>query len=367
MAISIYLRLAASEIITKRRSKNFTFGLIVGIVGGFIIFFVTALILIRRFYRRRENRVSDGMNTESGLFFRYRELKTITNNFSDRLGGGGFGSVFKGTMPDMTLVAVKMLEGSRQGEKQFRAEVCTMGIIQHVNLVRLRGFCCEEDKRLLVYDLMRNGSLDSHLFEKRDEVLNWKMRYEIALGVARGLVYLHEKCRDCIIHCDIKPENILLDENFCPKLADFGLAKLMGREFSRVLTSMRGTVGYLAPEWITGLPITPKADVYSYGMVLFELISGRRNISQDGDWEFSYFPLWAAEKITEGQVLCLLDETLDGCADLEELTRACRVACWCIQEEAQRPSMNQVVQMLEGTLELHMPPVPLNLQQLLEE
>ncbi|GJV77450.1 G-type lectin S-receptor-like serine/threonine-protein kinase [Tanacetum coccineum] len=158
------------------------------------------------------------------------DLQFATKNFSEKLGGGGFGSVFKGILRDSSIVAVKKLESINQGEKQFRSVVSTIGTIQHVNLVRLCGFCAEGNDKLLVYDYMPNGSLHSHLFhEKQENVLNWKTRYEIALGTARGLVYLHEKCRDCIIHCDIKPENILLDGDFHPKVADFGLAKLVVR------------------------------------------------------------------------------------------------------------------------------------------
>ncbi|KAM0059052.1 putative protein kinase RLK-Pelle-SD-2b family [Helianthus debilis subsp. tardiflorus] len=194
--------------------------------------------------------------------FVYRDLQIATKNFSDKLGGGGFGSVFKGVLCDLSVVGVKKLESVSQGEKQFRSEVSTTETIQHVNLVHLRGFCGEGKRKLLV---------------KQDNVLNWKTRYQIAIGTARGLVYLHEKCRYCIIHCDIKPENILLDSDFCPKVADFGLAKLVGRDFSRVLTTMRGTQGYLAPEWLSGVPVTAKADVFSYGMLLFELVCGKRN------------------------------------------------------------------------------------------
>ncbi|KAJ4981511.1 hypothetical protein NE237_032348 [Protea cynaroides] len=178
---------------------------------------------------------------------------------------------------------------------------------------------------------MPKGSLDFHLFheEKDSKVLDWKTRYQIALGTARGLAYLHEKCRDCIIHCDIKPENILLDSELCPKVADFGLAKFVGREFSRVLTTIRGTVGYLAPEWISGMPITAKADVYSNGMTLFEIISGRRNTESVGQ-KFGFFPIWIARKINEdGEILSLLDHKVEGNADLEELNKACKVASWC--------------------------------------
>ncbi|XXG70304.1 hypothetical protein AAC387_Pa06g3092 [Persea americana] len=193
--------------------------------------------------------------------------------------------------------------------------------------------------------------------------MDWKIRYQIALGIARGLAYLHEKCRDCIIHYDIKLENVLLDVAFCPKLADFGMAKLVGWEFSRVLTTMRGTIGYLAPEWISGVPITPKADVYSYGMMLFEIISGKRNAEQLRDGESAFFPCWAAEKIAEDEVLALLDFRLDDITNIEELRRVSRVACWCIQDnENDRPSMELVVQTLDGVNNVNMPPIPCSIK-----
>ncbi|KAL7250366.1 hypothetical protein ACSBR1_012383 [Camellia fascicularis] len=283
------------------------------------------------------------------------------------MGSGGFGSIFKRTLPDSTVIAVKKLESINQGEKQFRVEVNTLGTIQHINLVRLRGFCSEGNKKLLVYDSMQNGSLDSHLFHgKESKVLDWKTRYQIALGTARGLAYLHEECRDCIVHCDIKPENILLDVEFCPKVADFGLAKLIGRELSLVLTTMRGTTGYLVPEWIVGVAITAKVDVYSYGMMLFELISGRRNSDQPEAGIVKFFPIQAASVVIEGgDVHSLLDHMLEKHVDVEEAWRICKVACWCIQDDGNdRPSMGQVVQILEGILDVNPPPIPRFLQAL---
>ena len=210
--------------------------------------------------------------------FKYGDVRSATRNFSEKLGGGSFGSVYKGTLPGGGVaIAVKKLEGRLcVGEKQFRNEVRTIGVIQHVNLVRLRGFSSRGSERLLVYDHMPNGSLDKALFGgAAAPALSWRARFQIALGAARGLLYLHEGCRDCIIHCDIKPENILLDKDLVPKVADFGLAKLLARDFSRVLTTVRGTIGYLAPQWISSVPITAKADVYSYGMVLLEIYSLR--------------------------------------------------------------------------------------------
>uniref|UniRef100_A0ACD5ZFQ7 Uncharacterized protein n=1 Tax=Avena sativa TaxID=4498 RepID=A0ACD5ZFQ7_AVESA len=213
---------------------------------------------------------------------------------------------------------------------------------------------------------MSNRSLDIHLLRNNSPILNWIVRYQIALGVARGLAYLHESCRDCIIHCDIKPENILLDASFLPKVADFGMAKLLGRDFSLVLTTMRGTAGYLAPEWITGVAITPKVDVYSYGMVLPEIISGKRNSSApcSGDGNFDvYFPVHAAHKVIEEDVTGLVDRRLRGNVNLDEAELACKVACWCIQDdELDRPTMGEVVQILEGVVEIRMPPIPRLLQ-----
>ncbi|XP_057956388.1 G-type lectin S-receptor-like serine/threonine-protein kinase At2g19130 [Malania oleifera] len=360
---TLYFRLAPSEFPSHNSSTGEVAGIVVGSAAGVLALFGFVLILC--LWRRRV--VRSTKNVEGSLVaFGYRELQAATKNFSEKLGGGGFGSVYKGALSNSTIVAVKKLENIGQGEKQFRTEVSTIGTIQHVNLVRLRGFCSKGTEKLLVYDYMPNGSLSAHLFHGTDSSkdLDWKTRYHIALGTARGLVYLHEKCRDCIIHCDIKPENVLLDADFCPKVADFGLAKLVGRDFSRVLTTIRGTRGYLAPEWISGVAITAKADVYSYGMMLFEFISGRRNSELYENGEGKFFPTWAATKITEGNdVLSLLDHRLDGNADAEELTRVLKVACWCIQDdETHRPSMSQVVQILEGVLDVELPTIPRSLQ-----
>ncbi|GLT87004.1 hypothetical protein SLE2022_051090 [Rubroshorea leprosula] len=358
---TIYIRLAASEFPSLKSSKAAIIG---GAIGGSVVLLLFALAVFVKL-RQRKRTVKIVVVEGSLVVFGYRDLQNATKNFSEKLGGGGFGSVFKGTLPDSTVIAVKKLESISQGEKQFRTEVSTIGTIQHVNLVRLRGFCSEGTRKLLVYDYMPNGSLDTHLFHEKDSrVLDWERRYKIGLGTARGLVYLHEKCRDCIIHCDIKPENILLDAEFCPKIADFGLAKLVGRDFSRVLTTMRGTRGYLAPEWISGVAITAKADVYSYGMMLLEFVSGRRNSEHTPDGKVRFFPTWAASIVAQGgDVLSLLDPRLDGNANVEELSRICKVACWCIQDdETQRPSMGQVVQILEGVLDVNVPPSPRSLQ-----
>ncbi|THG13933.1 hypothetical protein TEA_005960 [Camellia sinensis var. sinensis] len=206
---------------------------------------------------------------------------------------------------------------------------CWLSFLGKDRIYVLHGFCFGGNKKLLVYDYMQNGSLDSHLFHgKESKVLDKKTRYQIALGTARGLAFLHEGCRDCIVHYDIKPQNILLDVEFCPKVADFGLAKLIGRELIRVLTTMRGTTGHLAPEWIVRVAITTKAHVYSYGMMLFELISGRRNCDQSEARIVKFFPIRAASVVIEGgDVHCLLDHMLEKRVDVEEAQRICKVAC----------------------------------------
>ncbi|GLJ10853.1 hypothetical protein SUGI_0136630 [Cryptomeria japonica] len=330
---SFYLRLAASELrdsASKQRNRS-SHGLIrillPGVAAGLVLFLAVFIMWKRGRMVKETTEIEDDVPT-SLRTFTFRKLQVATKNFRHKLGSGSFGSVFKGTLPDNTLVAVKKLGGLAQAEKQFRAEISTIGKIQHVNLVRLWGFCAEGSRRLLVYEYMPNGSLASFLFRSKDgevqgKLLNWKTRYQIALGTARGLAYLHEECADRIIHCDIKPENILLDAQFCPKVADFGLAKLVGRDFSRVLTTTRGTRGYLAPEWISGLPITPKADVYSFGMTLLEIISGRRNVDLNAqDSNCYYFPPWAADQIHSGNVMAIVDERISGEADGEEVRRA---------------------------------------------
>lgn len=292
--------------------------------------------------------------------YTYKDLQTATDNFSVKLGHGGFGSVYKGVQPDGTRLAVKKLESIGQGTKEFRAEVSSIGSIHHVHLVRLKGFCTEGSHRLLAYEFMANGSLDKWIFKKNNSeiVLDWETRFNIALGTAKGLVYLHEDCDVKIIHCDIKPENVLLDEQFHPKVSDFGLAKLMTREQSHVFTTMRGTRGYLAPEWITNYAISEKSDVYSYGMVLLEIIGGRKNYDPNIASEKSHFPSYAFRMMEEGKLKEIVDSTLKFHPDDESIADAVRVALWCIQEDMSlRPPMSRVVQMLEGVCPIPQPPM----------
>lgn len=372
-AVVLHVRVAASEVPPPAAHHSWRKSMVilsssvsvavVLLLAGLIIVVAVAVVLRKRRGKGKVTAVQGSL-----LLFDYQAVKAATRDFTEKIGSGSFGSVYKGTLPDTTTVAVKKLDGLRQGEKQFRAEVVTLGMIHHINLVRLRGFCSEGNRKALVYDYMPNGSLDAYLFNNSSssKVLSWSQRFAIAVGVARGLSYLHEKCRECIIHCDIKPENILLDEELGAKLADFGMAKLVGHDFSRVLTTMRGTMGYLAPEWLTGAAVTAKADVYSFGLLLFELVSGRRNNGSSEDAHSGvYFPVHAAVRLHAGDVVGLLDEKLAGDANVKELERVCKVACWCIQdEEGDRPTMGLVVQQLEGAADVGLPPIPSRLHML---
>ncbi|KAJ1686480.1 hypothetical protein LUZ63_017870 [Rhynchospora breviuscula] len=211
--------------------------------------------------------------------FTFKELRKATQNFKEAIGMGGSGAVYKGKLEDERAIAVKMLKDAIQGGEEFWAEVSIIGRIYHMNLVKLLGFCSDGTNKLLVSEFVKNGSLDKHLFigDTSKNVLGWNERFKIALETARGLAYLHEECLEWVIHCDVKPENILLGNDFEPKIADFGLAKLSKRgAIGSSISLIRGTRGYMAPEWASNLPITAKVDVFSYGIVLLEIVKGKR-------------------------------------------------------------------------------------------
>ncbi|GLJ33014.1 hypothetical protein SUGI_0664760 [Cryptomeria japonica] len=326
----LFIRLAASVVsqlsAQTGRSSSRVVALCISIPLGVAI--LSSLFIGKCFIQRRNRRLLQKVeeyNAPTTLrTFTYKVLKIATNNFAHKLGKEAFGSVFKATLPDNTLVAVKRLEDSAQAEKQFLAEISTIGNIHHMYLVRLRGFCVEGSKMMLVYEYMQNGSLNSSMSYKSKQE-DWNTRFGIALGTARGLLYLHQQCRDRIIHSHIKQENVLLDADFPAKVADFGLAKLVGRDFSRVLTTTRGTRGYLAPEWLT----------------LLEIISGRRNSDLSVQDSQRYFPTWAAVQIQKGNTIGIVDERIAYKADVEEVIRPVVVSIPCIL------TMDQVVQIVE--------------------
>ncbi|XP_027064460.1 G-type lectin S-receptor-like serine/threonine-protein kinase SD2-5 [Coffea arabica] len=285
--------------------------------------------------------------------FPFEDLKIATANFSKKLGEGGFGSVFEGSLGDGTKVAVKCLDGIGQVKKSFLAEVESIGSIHHVNLVRLVGFCAEKSHRLLVYELMSNGSLEKWIYRQGQEiVLDWKCRRKIVLDIAKGLTYLHEDCRQKIIHLDIKPQNILLDDKFNAKLSDFGLSKLIDRDQSQVVTTMRGTPGYLAPEWLSAV-ITEKVDVYSFGVVVLEILCGRKIVDRSEPEERMHLLSLFKQKAEEGKLMDMIDQySEDMQSNREDVVKMMQVAAWCLQSDhASRPSMSVVVKVLEGVMD----------------
>lgn len=344
-----------------------------------LLLVVGSIIIRRQLIVARESSEEDAfLETLPGLppRFSYKELERITEGFSKKLGTGGSGSVYEGVLLDGNVVAVKQLKASElnAGSKQFRAEVATLGNVNHVNLVQLRGFCSEGPHRLLVYEFMPNGSLDTWIFRNRsslqhDEMIRgsplpWDVRYLIAVDTARGLAFLHEESRERVVHLDVKPQNILLDKDFHAKLADFGLSKLLDRGQSRTVTAMRGTPGYMAPEWFLNLPITDRSDVFSYGMVLLEIIGGRKNLNLSVATEEWYFPGWAAKQVGKGRLMEVVDKEMQCVEDdnevKEKMERLIKVALWCIQEDPNaRPAMSTVLLMLEEHLEVPHPPLDL--------
>ncbi|XP_057827845.2 rust resistance kinase Lr10-like [Cryptomeria japonica] len=349
-------------------------------IGGGVLF--VAAILIVSFCCKRSSaalepsltkveRFLDDYAHEMPTRYSYSQLKKITSKFADKLGEGGFGVVYKGKLPRGNLVAVKILDQSRHSETQFMNEVATIGRIHHAHLVRLMGYCFDGFRSALIYEYMVNGFLEKFIFagEKKGRILNGEELYSIALGTARGIAYLHQDCQRRIIHFDIKPHNILLDEDFTPKVADFGLAKLCGKKEDHIsMTAARGTPGYAAPEvWNRNLgPVTDKSDVYSFGMVLLEIVGRRKNIDLQVSRSSQLFlPEWVFKLMQNGQMEMMLrgraKEEIKW-EDEEKATRLAKVGLWCIQYNSRdRPSMSRVVQMLEGNGDdVSNPPLPFN-------
>ncbi|PAN37199.1 hypothetical protein PAHAL_7G075300 [Panicum hallii] len=291
--------------------------------------------------------------------FTYAELERATSGFQEVLGTGASGVVYKGQLQDDlgTYIAVKKTDRlEHETEKEFTVEVQTIGQTHHRNLVRLLGFCNEGKERLLVYEFMVNGSLNRFLFG--DVRLQWNLRAQLALEVARGLLYLHEECSTQIIHCDIKPQNILLDGNFTAKISDFGLAKLLRTNQTQTNTGIRGTRGYVAPEWFKSIGITAKVDVYSYGVILLELICCRRNVeSVVAEEDQKILTYWANDCYRCGRVDLLVEGDDEAIFDLKKVERYVVVALWCLQEDpTMRPTMLKVTQMLDGAVAIPTPP-----------
>ncbi|KAJ0788414.1 putative protein kinase RLK-Pelle-DLSV family [Helianthus annuus] len=358
---------------TKPHNARFYFS-----VGGLIVF-VCLLILIvvfRKFISppqlgrcvKRKDSCKAAKDYFSGKletisYFSFRTLKEASKNFHEcnLLGKGGFGPVYRGKLQDGRLVAIKKLsfEKSHQGEAEFLAEVRMITSIQHKNLVRLLGCCCEGPQRVLVYEYMKNRSLDRIIYGKSNQYLNWKTRFQIILGIARGLQYLHEESHIRIVHRDIKASNILLDGNFQPKIGDFGLARFFPEDQAYLSTTFAGTLGYTAPEYVIRGELSEKADIYSFGVVVLEIISGRRNTDLTLSSETQYLPEYAWKLYERSKMINLIDPRMqkDGFS-VREVMKTIHVALLCLQPLPDiRPAMSEIVAMLTWKAEMVKSPI----------
>ncbi|XP_021728897.1 G-type lectin S-receptor-like serine/threonine-protein kinase RLK1 [Chenopodium quinoa] len=295
--------------------------------------------------------------------FRYKELEQATDGFKEEIGRGAFGIVYKGKIGQRVppiFVAVKKLDRiSKDADKEFETEVNVIGQTHHKNLVGFIGFCKEDDQRLLVYEYMSNGTVADYLFG--DLRPNWAARIQIAHDIAKGLLYLHEECSRQIIHCDIKPQNILLDDYKQARISDFGLAKLLVLNQTHTNTGIRGTKGYVAPEWFRNKPVTAKVDVYSFGVLLLEIICCRKSVCMELiEEQAAILTDWAFDCYQSNRFDSLVNDDMEALTDIAQLRRFVTVALWCIQEDpSRRPTMQTVTRMLDGLAEVpNNPPCP---------
>ncbi|KAJ4836817.1 hypothetical protein Tsubulata_045001 [Turnera subulata] len=369
--------------VSRKSSKSSSTGIIVGAAAGGAALLLL-LLLAGVYARHRKKSAEERKNSNNGNIetvigkhgplalkrYTFSDIKKMTNSLNDKLGQGGYGSVYKGQLPDCRPVAVKVLNESKGNGEEFINEVASISRTSHVNIVTIVGFCLESSKRALIYDFMPNGSLEKFINKKNAALepsrhLGWDKLYQIAVGVARGLEYLHRGCNTRIVHFDIKPHNILLDEDFCPKISDFGLARLGNRKESIMsMKEARGTIGYIAPEVFNRRfgAVSHKSDVYGYGMLILEMAGGRDNDHHDRTEDTTsekFFPNWIYKRLEQGKE----NEILQGVTAAEEIEivkKLTIVGLWCIQTNpSDRPSISKVIEMLEGPLQnLKTPPEP---------
>uniref|UniRef100_A0A0R0IG06 Protein kinase domain-containing protein n=1 Tax=Glycine max TaxID=3847 RepID=A0A0R0IG06_SOYBN len=357
------------------RKLRLIIGLASALMGGFMICIIICCTKSKSSTQVKFSfTIKNGQDIESFLKnhgalsqkrYKFSEVKKMTNSFKVKLGEGGFGAVYKGELLSGVPVAVKILNESKGNGEDFINEVASIIRTSHVNVVTLVGFCLEGRKKALIYEFMPNGSLDKFVYKKGLETtssLSWDNFWQIAIGIARGLEYLHRGCNTRILHFDIKPHNILLDENFCPKISDFGLAKLCPRKESIIsMSDPRGTIGYVAPEvWNRNFGgVSHKSDVYSYGMMLLEMVGGRKNINAEASHTSEiYFPHWIYNRLEQGGDL--RPNEVMATEENEIVKRMTVVGLWCVQTfPKDRPTMTRVVDMLEGKMNsLEIPPKP---------
>ncbi|XP_057434156.1 cold-responsive protein kinase 1-like [Lotus japonicus] len=298
-------------------------------------------------------------NLQSICFFDYQTLRKATHNFfpGNLLGSGGYGPVYRGKLVDGRMIAVKTLSHnkSQQGEREFLAEVKMITSIQHKNLVRLLGCCIDGPQRILVYEYMKNRSLELFIYGNGDQFLNWSTRFQIILGVARGLQYLHEDSHLRIVHRDIKASNILLDDKFQPRIGDFGLARFFPEDQDYLSTQFAGTLGYTAPEYATRGELSEKADIYSFGVLLLEIICCRKNTIRTLPSEMQYLPEYAWKLYEKSSILDIVDPKLrreHGFVE-KDVMQAIHVAFLCLQPHPHlRPPMSQIVALLTFKIDM---------------
>ncbi|KAL8089109.1 rust resistance kinase Lr10-like [Apium graveolens] len=344
---------------------------IVGIIPGTTLMVLVLIVSVYYVIRTYRQKKYDELKVEMFLSdyqakkptrYSYADVKKITSNFSDKLGQGGYGSVYKGQITSDIIVAVKVLNSDPKADgEDFINEVGTIGRVYHVNVVRLVGYCADGCNRALVYEYQPNNSLEKFTYSGKNHqknFLGWERMQEIALGIAKGIDYLHQGCTQQILHFDIKPHNILLDQNFNPKISDFGLAKLCSKDQSIVsMTMARGTIGYIAPEVFSRNfgKVSTKSDVYSFGMLILEMV-GARNSNVEGNTSETYFPEWIFHHLEEGGELAIQTEKEE---DLNIAKKLTIVGLWCIGwHPVDRPSMKHVVHILERQECPTMPPNP---------
>ncbi|EOY26324.1 Serine-threonine protein kinase, plant-type, putative [Theobroma cacao] len=355
----------------KSRDSTKKKAIIGGLVGGGGLLLLLTIFFVWIKTSRKKKAVPQGdiegpPELQGPLSYTYKELNFATTNFSEenKLGEGGFGEVYKGILKNGRVVAVKKLaiSKSERVKTEFDTEVKLISNVHHRNLVRLIGCCSKGPELLLVYQYMANGSLDKHLFGEGHGSLNWKQRFDIILGTAKGLAYLHEEFHACIIHRDIKPGNILLDRDFQPKIADFGLVRLLPEDQTHLSTKFAGTFGYTAPEYAIHGQLSEKVDTYSFGVVVLEIISGQKNTdtSLDPTAEFLLKRAWRLYQ--DDMATEIVDRSLDPTGyNLEDMKRIIQIAFLCTQSSAAlRPTMSEVVAMLKtmSSLEPRQPTRP---------
>ncbi|MED6162118.1 hypothetical protein PIB30_067329 [Stylosanthes scabra] len=355
---SVYGPLISAISVENENGDSLSTGAVIGIVAAVVIIIIILIlgVLWWKGYlgkKKSSSREFMSLDIQTSLFS-LRQIKAATNNFdiTNKIGEGGFGPVYKGELPNGTIIAVKQLSSkSRQGNREFLNEIGMISALQHPCLVKLYGCCVEGDQLLLVYEYMQNNSLARALFGPKEHQikLDWPTRQKICIGIARGLAYLHEESRLKIVHRDIKATNVLLDRDLNPKISDFGLAKLDEEENTHISTRIAGTYGYMAPEYAMHGYLTDKADVYSFGIVALEIISGSTNTTQRAKEKVIYLLDLARLLKEKGNLMELVDRRLGSNFDEEEAMIMIKVALLCTNvSPTLRPNMSSVVSMLEG-------------------